>query len=120
MGNLDPRNTTEFLLQENNRLVTDLISASGGSSTATSAAVTSVASSTSSVQLLASNTSRVEAVVTNASNHPLLLKLGSSASLTSFTIIVGTNESVVIDKFNGAVYGIWASAHGSAMITETT
>ena len=120
MGNMTPRTPLEFLVQENNRLVTNLISASGGSSTATTAAVTSVASSTSSVQLLASNTNRVEAVVTNSSNYPLLLKLGASASYTSFSIIIGTNESVVIDKFNGAVHGIWGSAHGSAMITETT
>lgn len=120
MGNMTPRTPLEFLVQENNRLVTNLISASGGSSTATTAAVTSVASSTSSVQLLASNTSRVEAIVTNQSNHPLYLKLGSSANLTSFTIIIGTSESVVIDKFNGEIHGIWSSVHGSARITETT
>ncbi len=92
----------------------------GSSSSATTAAVTSVVSSTSSVQLLASNTNRVEAIVTNQSSQILYLKLGSAASLTSFTINIGPNEAFVIDKFSGEIHGIWPSVHGSARITETT
>lgn len=120
MGNMTPRTPLEFLVQENNRLVTNLISVSGGSSTATSAAITSVASSASSVQLLASNTNRVEAVITNDSTAILYIKFGTAATTSSYTISLNSGESLVVDKYNGIIHGVWASANGNARITETS
>lgn len=118
MGNLDPRNTTEFLLQENNRLVTNLISASSGGS-ATTSTTSSVASSATSVELLALNTSRVEGVITNESTAILYVKLGTGATTTDYSISISPNETLVIDKYSGVVHGIWSAVNGNARITET-
>ncbi len=120
MGNMTPRTPLEFLVQENNRLVTDLISVSGGSSTATSAAVTSVASVMTSAQLLAANTSRVEAVITNDSTAVLYVKLGTAVTSSSYTIKLTAGESLIVDKYNGVIHGTWSSVNGNARLTETT
>ena len=119
MGNLDPRNTTEFLLHENNRLVTNLISVSGGGSASTSA-TSSVSSSATSVQLLAANTSRVEGVITNESTAILYVKLGTGATTTDYSISVSPSETLIIDKYNGVIHGVWSAVNGNARITETS
>ncbi len=121
MGNMTPRTPLEFLVQENNRLVTDLISVSGGGGgVATSAAVTSVASVMTSAQLLAANTSRVEAVITNDSTAVLYVKLGTAVTSSSYTIKLTAGESLVVDKYNGVIHGTWSSVNGNARLTETT
>mgnify|MGYP003154541536 CR=1 FL=1 len=124
MGNMTPRTPLEFLVQENNRLVTDLIAVSGGggggSSVATSAAVTSVASVMTSAQLLAANTNRVEAIITNDSTAVLYVKLGTAVTSTNYTIKLLAGESLVIDKYNGVIHGTWSSVNGNARLTETT
>jgi len=120
MGNLDPRNTTEFLLQENNRLVTNLISASGGGSATNSATSTVASISNAAVQLLAANGNRVEAVVFNDSTANLYLKLGTGATQSDFTLILKPQEALVVDKYSGDIYGIWSATNGNARLTETS
>lgn len=87
---------------------------------------TSVAASASSVSLLAANNSRKGATITNDSSAVLYLKLGSTASTTSYTTTLAGNASAPFAYYEvpfgyvGAIDGIWASATGNARITEIT
>lgn len=82
--------------------------------------VTSVAASTTSVSLLAANTNRVLATIYNDANKTLYVKLGATASTTSFTIQIFQNSYWELPaSYTGAIDGIWASgASGNARITE--
>lgn len=87
--------------------------------TAGTSAVTSVAGSASSVTLLVSNANRLGATVYNDSTAILYVKLGATASTTSFTLKVFPEGYVEIPAYyTGVIDGIWASATGSARITE--
>lgn len=88
--------------------------------TATSA-VTSVASSATNVTILASNATRKQAAVYNESTQILYLKLGTTASVTSYTVQIpasGYYELPGITVYTGQIDGIWASANGNARVTE--
>lgn len=87
----------------------------------TGSAVTQVASSATNVTLLAANAARIGVSIYNYSQAVLYVKLGSTASTSSFTTAVfpgGLYE--VPDDYTGRIDGIWASADGSAMVTERT
>lgn len=90
-----------------------------GSSTSS---VTSVASSATNVTLLSANTSRVSAMVYNDSNQKMYLKFGATASITSFTVLIaaGGYYEFPLPIWRGQVDALWASANGSARITELT
>lgn len=91
--------------------------------TSATSTVTSVASSASTVSLLASNTSRKNAVFYNESTAILYLKLGATASLTSYTVQIpsqGYFEMPIGKMYTGAIDGIWSSANGNVRITELT
>ena len=88
--------------------------------TSSTATQTSVASSASNVQLLAANSSRKGFTAYNESTATLYLKLGVTASITSYTAQVGPGgfyESVDT-TYLGEVDGIWSSANGFVRITE--
>ena len=87
-----------------------------------SSSVTAVADTASSTQLLASNADRLEATITNDSSADLYVKLGTTASATSYTVKLGQHETYIVDKYTGRIDGIWASNpdDGSARITEIT
>ena len=88
---------------------------------ATTSAVTSVASSASTVSLLALNASRKGATFFNDSSTTLYLKLGATASLTSFTVQIpggGYYELPFGKIYTGAIDGIWSAANGNVRITE--
>lgn len=69
--------------------------------------------------LLAYNASRLGAAVYNDSAASLYLKLGAGASPTSFTVLVrGGGYYEVPFNYVGAINGYWASAAGSARVTE--
>lgn len=87
---------------------------------AVSAAVTSVAGSTSSVSLLAANSSRKGFIIYNDSTAILYVKLGATASTSSFTYRLTPNGIITESAFGytGAIDGIWVSATGNARITE--
>jgi hypothetical protein len=88
---------------------------------AATATLSNVASSATSVTVLASNTSRVGATVMNDSTQVLYLKMGATASATSFTVkmVAGAYYEVPFG-YTGVLDGIWASANGSARVTEIT
>lgn len=86
---------------------------------ATTPTQTSVAGSATSVSLLAANASRKGATVYNDSSAILYLKLGATASTTSYTLQMAANGYYEVPfGYVGAIDGIWASATGNARITE--
>lgn len=82
---------------------------------------TNVAGAAADTQLLASNGSRLGFVVYNDSSAILYLKYGTGASSTSFITALAAGASWT-DPFQwtGVVNGQWASATGSARVTEIT
>ena len=88
----------------------------------TTSAVTSVAASASTVSLLASNTSRRGAIIANDSTAILYLKLGATASTSSYTVQLFQDDifELPFPVYTGAIDGIWGSATGNARITELT
>lgn len=88
----------------------------------TSAAVTSVGASATSVPLLAANAARRGAFIYNDSTVALNVKMGATASATSFTVKLlagGYWEMPTVPYvYTGTIDGIWDSATGSARITE--
>lgn len=82
-------------------------------------AQSSVASSNTNVTLLASNVDRKGATIFNDSTQILYLKLGATASTSSYTTQMATNSYYEIPfGYVGIIDGIWASANGNARITE--
>jgi hypothetical protein len=91
--------------------------------TATSATgtTTSVASSAANVTLLALNAARKGATVFNDSTKTLYLKLGATASTTSYTTQLGSGSYFEVPfGYTGIIDGLWSSANGSARVTELT
>lgn len=87
---------------------------------AASGNVTSVASSTSSVQLLASNSSRKGGTIYNDGSNNLFVKFGVTASTTSYTVKIPATGYYELPSpiYTGEIDGIWDVASGSARITE--
>lgn len=89
---------------------------------AATSAVTSVADAAANQTLLAANVARLGATIHNDSTVILYLKLGATASLTSFTVKMAADSYYEVPfSYVGIIDGIWASdAAGSARITELT
>lgn len=93
-------------------------------SRATTPTVTSVASSATSTSLLAANNARKGAIITNDSSAVLYIKLGATASTSSYTVTLAGAASAPFSTYEvpfgyvGAIDGIWASATGNARVTE--
>ena len=80
-----------------------------------------VNASATNVTILAANTARLGATVYNDSTVTLYLKLGATASTTSFTVkLIGDAYYEVPFGYYGIIEGIWASATGVARVTELT
>lgn len=90
--------------------------------TSATSAITSVAGAATSTQLLASNTSRKAGYFFNDSTAILYLAYATSASSTAYTVQIAANGffEMPVPVYTGAIFGIWASAAGSARITEGT
>lgn len=89
--------------------------------TSNAVSVTTVASSASSVSLLAANTRRAGVSVQNTSTAILYLLVGGGTATitTAHSIQIPSNAYWEAPYgFTGALSGIWASANGSANITE--
>lgn len=83
--------------------------------------LTSVASSASSVTLVAANPKRRGLIITNASTAILYIRFGggTATATTGHSVQVPTLGTYTLPfPFTGAVTAIWASANGSAQITE--
>jgi hypothetical protein len=89
--------------------------------TSATATLSNVAGSASSVTLLALNVARKGATIHNDSSAILYVKFGTTASTTSYTVKMVADAYFEFPfGFTGRVDGIWASATGSARITEMT
>ncbi len=87
------------------------------------AALSSVASSASSVELLpTANPGRAGFVIFNDSSAILYVAFAGTASTTAFTdkIAAGAVYNPPQPVYTGVVSGIWASANGYARVTELT
>jgi hypothetical protein len=88
--------------------------------------LSNVSGSASSVTVLAANTARKGATIVNDSTALLYLKFGSSASTSSYTVVLAGAASApfayyeVPFGYTGIITGIWASAAGNARVTEVT
>lgn len=100
--------------------ITSLASIVSNTNESTTTAITSVSSSASSVQLLASNSSRKMATFYNSSTSILFLKLGTTASSSSYTLQMapGSYYELPARQYTGEIDGIWASVNGAVLITE--
>lgn len=95
------------------------ITTNTGSSGSTST-VTQVTSSATNVTLQAANTSRKELIIYNDSTSILYIKFGATASSTSYTLPIPSQEGIIEDRYTGRVDGIWVSANGNAYVTEVS
>lgn len=93
-----------------------------GVATSATATLTNVASSVVSQQLIASNTSRRGLTIYNDSTQSLYVKFGTTASSSSFTVILLTQAYYELPQpvFTGRIDGVWNLANGSARLTELT
>jgi hypothetical protein len=91
-------------------------------STYSTATVSSVAGSASSVQLLASTAGRRGAYFYNDSTAIAYVKLGTTASTSSFTVAMAGSSFYELPYpcYTGRIDCIWASATGNMRITEIT
>lgn len=90
---------------------------------ASASSIASFAASTSAATFLAANAAREGAVIYNDSNRPLYIKLGASASTSSFSVRVGAMGYYEIPaSYTGDVSALWddAAADGAALVTELT
>jgi hypothetical protein len=106
-------------LKVNASITGTVTTSSGAASTAT---VTSVNDTASSTTLLALNTSRFGATIFNDSTSDLYVKLGTTASTSSFTIKLSQDDYYEVPNgYTGRIDGVWSSdASGAARITELT
>lgn len=88
---------------------------------ASTSSVTSTSASTSSVTILASNANRVAATIFNTSSKVMYIKLGATASTSSFTTQLFANSYwEVPTDYTGQIDAIWAGTGGAALVTELT
>lgn len=93
---------------------------------ASTATLSNVAASGTSVTLLSANAARIGAQVTNDSSALVYIKFGTTASTTSYTVVLAGAASApfsyyeVPAGYTGRIDAIWASATGNARVTEIT
>lgn len=89
--------------------------------TRAAATLTNVSASATSVQLLASNSSRTQAVFYNDTDKNAYVKLGTTASTSSFSYLLLPGATLELPKpiYTGQIDCIWAAGPtGSMRITE--
>jgi len=81
-----------------------------------------VSASASNQTLLAANAARKGAMIYNDSSATLYVKFGTTASATSYTVLMPANSyyELPYPVYTGIIDGIWSSATGSARVTELT
>ncbi len=92
---------------------------------ASRATQTSVASSATSVTIIARNAMRKGVSIANTSTAILYLRLdesgGAATATTAHTVQMASNTYYEVPYgYTGPITGIWASANGSANVTEYT
>lgn len=93
---------------------------SAAQTAATSATLANVSASASSVTLQASNANRRGWMMFNDSASAAFIKFGATASATSFTVkvLAGGYYEMPLPAYTGVIDCIWATATGSARMTE--
>lgn len=89
--------------------------------TVSTASLTSLASAATSAQLLAANTSRKGLTLFNTDANGVYVKYGTTASATSFTVLIPTNGYWEMPEpiYTGRIDAIWAAdGSGSLYATE--
>jgi len=91
-----------------------------GDKTYGSVTISTVASSASSVTLIAARSARKKMIITNASTAILYVSLGTATATatTGHSFQIPSLGTFVLDDYTGAATAIWASANGSAQVTE--
>lgn len=118
-GDISQSLLNQFIAYSNGDSMPISRSASQPTTVATTASITSVASSVATVELLADNPNRKNFGVFNLSNSVLYIALGEDATPTNFTAILDPGDYYEqLYPYSGAVNGAWASVNGSAKITE--
>jgi hypothetical protein len=89
---------------------------------ATTSTVTSVAQATSNTVLLASNANRILASIYNNSGQKMYIKMGTTASTSSFSIQLMPNSYWEVPQdYIGEIDAIWSGpGSGAALVTELT
>lgn len=85
------------------------------------ATLANTSASTSSVSLLSAQTARAGATFFNDSSAIMYLKYGTTASTTSYTVLVGPNGYYELPGptvYAGAIDAIWSAATGTVRITS--
>lgn len=95
--------------------------------TAGTATLSNVVGANADTALLAANAARKQAIIVNDSDAALYVKLGTGASLTSYSFFLPAQANgqkaqleLPLPVYTGAINGIWASATGNARVTELT
>ena len=86
------------------------------------ATITTVAGSTSSGTIIAANPKRLGLLIYNDSSAILYLRYGTGTAVsTDMSVPIGANTLFEEPSgYQGAITGVWASAAGTARITELT
>jgi hypothetical protein len=93
----------------------------GGTPAAGTSVLSNVSGATSSTTLLAANSGRLGATIINDSTADLYVKFGSSASTTSYTVLLtGGDYYEVPFRYTDIITGIWSVATGAARVTEVS
>lgn len=85
--------------------------------------ISRVSGVTASTILLASNTNRKAAYFFNESPATAYVKLGITATITSYTLQMNPNSFLAVNQdpvFTGEIDGVWAGASGAMQVTELT
>jgi len=70
---------------------------------------------------LSANSNRLGATVYNDSTRNLFLKLGATASTSSFTVEISSGGYYEVPYgYTGGVDGLWDVVNGNALVTEIT
>jgi hypothetical protein len=94
---------------------------SSSTTKSSTSSLSNVSASSTNVTLLASNSNRLGATVYNDSNQSLYLKLGATATSTSFTVKISAQGYYEVPaSYTGQIDGLWSSANGAARVTELT
>jgi hypothetical protein len=81
------------------------------------AVVTSVPLTTASTLLSAANPRRIKVVITNTAAPDVFIKCGAGASPSSYTYRLN-GDPVVVEDYEGDVYGARNSGSGTVLVTE--
>lgn len=84
--------------------------------------MTTVVSTIGLITLLTNNANRLTGSFYNDSTVPLYLKLGATATTTSFTLKMTSSSYYELPQpvYTGIITGLWGSANGTCYISEAT